>query len=635
MFLPNETTEKFSRMMKFNMKSASRLFLTAFLSSCLICFLGKMAFSQEVPQGTLEQSLKLMPTQKGIDIDIPSEEESGRCKIDYYEGRKGYIVTGPQNNTLRLFLDNKGEGRINQWAYFKNGVEVYRDIDSDGNGSADQFRWLNTAGTRWGVDTDGDYIVDYWKTISPEEVSQEIVQALATNDVKRFMRVALNQDELKALSLGEELNAVVAKKIAALEAGFADAAKAVALGKDVHWYQLNAVLPGLVPSGNRGNQKDLIVYENAWTTVGDKETKQVALGTLVKVGDNNWRTIDLPKVYDENQILHTFIPVGGPQVAGQADSEVVGLINQYQGLVAKLPETAAADKSGLYKEIVFTMLKIVSKSPTQGDRELWVRLMVDTILEAVQENAFPDGPGQIQEIYETFKKLGNDELAAYIRYRQITVDFYTAMNEGKDEVKTYMKWLEDLEGLVGEYPKTETAVEAMMQIAINKEMTARSPEEPLKWYNKIATEAAGKPIGEKAKGAVRRLNATGQVVPFKGTDTAGKAFDIASLKGNPVLLCFWDARCVDELISIKQVADSAKLRVVGVNLNADAKAFQEAVAKLGWMQLFAPGGLDSPLAVYWGVQSTPHLVLYSADGKVVNPNVLNADDLKQIMSEAE
>lgn len=617
------------------MKSALRTALIAILSFFPVCCSVNTALAQEVPKGMLETSLKLLPTQKGVDIDMPSEEEAGRCKIDYYDGRKGYIVTGPQNNTLRLFLDSKGEGRINQWAYFKNGVEVYRDIDSDGNGSADQFRWLNTAGTRWGVDTDGDYVIDFWKNISPEEVSQEIVQALATNDGKRFMRVALNPEELKALALGEELNTAVAKKIAALEAGFADAAKAIALAKDAHWYQLNAVLPGLVPSGNRGNQKDLTVYENAWTTVGDKETKQVALGTLVKIGDNNWRTIDLPKVYDENQISYTFIPVGGPQVSGQTESEVAGLMSQYQALVDKLPTAAAADKPGLYKEIVFTMLKIVSKSPTQGDRELWVRLMVDTILDAVQENAFPEGPGQIREIYETFQKLGNDELAAYIRYRQITVDFYTALNDGKDEVKAYTKWLEDLEEVAGQYEKTETGVEAMMQLAINKEMTARSPEEPLKWYNKIAAAASGKPIGEKAKGAVRRLNATGQVVPFQGTDTAGKAFDLASLKGNPVLLCFWNARCVDELPSIKQVADSAKLKVVGVNLNADPKESQEAVAKLGWTQLFAPGGLDSPLAVYWGVQSTPHLVLYGADGKVVNPNVLNADDLKQIMTEAE
>ena len=51
---------------------------------------------------------------------------------------------------LRKFVDTNGDNIVDQWGYFNDGVEVYRDIDSNFNGKADQYRWLNTAGTRWG-----------------------------------------------------------------------------------------------------------------------------------------------------------------------------------------------------------------------------------------------------------------------------------------------------------------------------------------------------------------------------------------------------------------------------------------------------------------------------------------------------
>ena len=48
-----------------------------------------------------------------------------------------------------------------------DGIEVYRDVDSNFNGKADEYRWLGTAGSRWGIDDNEDGRIDSWKTISP------------------------------------------------------------------------------------------------------------------------------------------------------------------------------------------------------------------------------------------------------------------------------------------------------------------------------------------------------------------------------------------------------------------------------------------------------------------------------------
>ena len=76
-------------------------------------------------------------------------------------------------------------------AYFRDGVEVYREIDSTYSGKPDQFRWLNTGGMKWGIADPSDGKIKTWKAISPEEVSQEIVAALVKQDYSRVQALMI------------------------------------------------------------------------------------------------------------------------------------------------------------------------------------------------------------------------------------------------------------------------------------------------------------------------------------------------------------------------------------------------------------------------------------------------------------
>ena len=130
---------------------------------------------------TVEQALNLTPVQAGVDCDRPSPQDIPKCKITAKKinGQVGWIVEGPNGAILRKFVDTNGDNVVDQWSYYKDGVEVYRDIDSNFNGKADQHRWFNTAGTRWGLDPKEDGTIESWKTISAEEVTAEVVAALA------------------------------------------------------------------------------------------------------------------------------------------------------------------------------------------------------------------------------------------------------------------------------------------------------------------------------------------------------------------------------------------------------------------------------------------------------------------------
>ncbi|MDR2114787.1 MAG: thioredoxin family protein [Planctomycetaceae bacterium] len=616
-----------------------------FFVSVLFLFLTNSVFAQESPlRSQLEQGLNYRPVQSDIVIDIPSEQDVKLCEIKVSDDKRGLIILSPQKNMLRLFSDANGDGRVDQWSYFQNGVEVYRDIDANGNGKADQYRWFNNAGTRWGIDANEDKIIDYWKEISAEEVSREIVLALAENDVARFLRVALNEEELKELALGDSLNNSVAKKIAAMKNGFAEAVQLIALknGNAVEWYQLNAVLPGVVPANDQSYRKNLFVYENAMTTAGDGEkTVQIAIGTLVKISDNNWRTIDLPKIYDENQLSYTFIlPAVAQGSSAPANNDVVALMNEYQEIHKEIPKLPPEQRPAKHKEVISRIIQIIAKVSTEEERENWIRQLADTIMTATSRNEFPEGSEQLETLFKTVNKPGNEELAAYVRSQQILTDYYLAMQTGGDDMRAYSQWLENLETMATEFEKTEAGIEGMMQLGIYREMSARSVEEPLKWYTKVAQLAAGKPIAEKAKGAIRRLTAAGKEIPFQTTDVSGKPFDIVALKGKLVLLYFWDTSTLSSLALIKPVVDKftdAGLQPISVNLDADPQTMKASVTKsaLNWTQLYTAGGLEkNPIAVYWGISIPPYMILYGKDGKVLNSHIQSADELQQILTEA-
>ena len=251
---------------------------------------------------TAAQVLQVTPSQDGVDYDRPKPEDVPRCKFSVKKINTGYIVESPEGILLRKFLDTKGNNVVDQWSFYKDGVEVYRDIATGPTGKKNEFRWLNTAGTRWGVDTVGDGKLTAWKAISAEEVTAEIVAAVANRDNGRFARVLLSAEELQSLGLGKAKSEAVAGKVvkAAVDFGaLADRQKSIT--PESKWEQFSGSRPGIVPAGTDDSTRDIEVYENVVAIVqtGDKHT-QVQIGTLIRIG-NTWKTIDPPVISGEGQ----------------------------------------------------------------------------------------------------------------------------------------------------------------------------------------------------------------------------------------------------------------------------------------------------------------------------------------------
>src|SRR5262245_9387161 len=269
---------------------------------------------------TAVEALKLVPVQKDVDYDVPEAKEIEKCTVDVETvgGITGWVVRSDGGQLLRRFLDTNGDNKVDQWCYFANGIEIYRDIDANFNNKADQYRWLGTSGVRWGTDENEDGRIDGWKQISPEEVTEELVTALKDGDAARFQRLLLTTDELSSLGLGSERVSEIKAKLAAASEKFGEVArKQTLVGKSAEWVSFGASRPGILTAGTEGSTKDLVVYDNVTAIVqnGKEKTTQLIVGSLVRVGER-WRLIDLPK--------NLLTEPGAPSVVGyffQAEPE--------------------------------------------------------------------------------------------------------------------------------------------------------------------------------------------------------------------------------------------------------------------------------------------------------------------------
>jgi hypothetical protein len=173
-------------------------------TAALLSILGIAEFaSAEGPD--IAKVLALKPVQSDVVYDTPIPETWDKCSLEVLKApNSGWILRDGRGLIVRKFIDSNGDNVVDRWSYFMNGQEVYRDVDTNGNGKADSYHWYNAGGSRCGIDKDEDGTIDRWLVISAEEAAAEAVAALATRDFNRMRRVLLSEEDLKALNLDKE-----------------------------------------------------------------------------------------------------------------------------------------------------------------------------------------------------------------------------------------------------------------------------------------------------------------------------------------------------------------------------------------------------------------------------------------------
>ena len=608
------------------------------LSRPLVAVLAILASLPAVVQAaspTVEYALGLRPSQKNIDYDSPQGEAARSSTIQ--AEKSAYVVRGPAGEVLRVFADTNGDRTVDVWSFYKDGVEVFRDIDSDFNKKIDQSRWLNSAGSRWGVDANEDGTIDSWKSISAEEVCAELVDAIKGRDAAAFQRLLPTKADLEAAGFEGNTLSDLAGRVAAAPAEFAKLVAAQKqFGSDAKWSTMMTLQPpGTLPAGSEGVARDISAYDNVVAIVeSGVKNGQLFVGSLVRCGDA-WRPVAAPQIGGEQgDIADTagfFSPrmaaAAAPDAGPQASEKLKPMLAKLRDLETKIAAAADAGRGPLAVEQAALLEQVVAAADA-AERPFWVRQYAETLAAGVQDGSLADGLAKLEQLGKGVP--ADDPLAGFVLFRLAQARYAANMQQpGVDIDKVQAAWLEELRAFVEKYPTSSDAPEAMLQMGIADEFSGKE-REALERYVAIVKDFPDSGPARKARGAARRLESVGKPLNLSGMALDGKTVALESLRGTPVLVHYWATWCEPCKVDIAQIRELAakygpkKFAVVGIALDSDKAQLQKFLqAKpIAWPQLHEAGGLDGRLAEELGVLTLPTMVLLDAQGVVVDRNVV-------------
>jgi thiol-disulfide isomerase/thioredoxin len=600
---------------------------TGLVTACLLLW-GSGTPARAAP--TAAQMLGYRPKQDGIVYSTPTAQEMASCKVELVQGpgrSSGWLVRDPQGLPLRRFFDSNGDNKIDVWSYYDKGVEVYREIDSDFNGKVDQYRWLNTAGMRWGLDLNEDGKIDTWKMISAEEVSQEILQAVATKDFARLQALWITEAELKALDLPASEVGRLQELQKQAPAKFQSTVSKLSLDAKPRWIRLETAAPQCLLAETTGAKQDLLKYAGG-TVLYEIGSKQdwLQTGELMQVG-LAWRIIDAPTP-----------DAGGESKVADLDPAMKKLLDDLRELDRNAPkqqEAPGPNPALVQYNVQRAALidKILAKVTKPEDRENWIRQQADSLSTAAQSSAKDDKDAfqrLLQLEAKVVKDMPNSALAAYVTFREMTADYAAklAAGNGSDFTKVQEAWLERLKKFVETYNKADDTPDALLQLGMVSEFVGKETDAK-NWYEQLADHFPGHPLAVKAKGARKRLELEGKPLELASATLGGSPFDLTQVKDKVLVVYYWaswNGQCVGDFAKLKLLLNTygpKGLELVCVNLDNtadEAKSFLDRSPSPG-VQLFQPGGLESRLAKQYGIMVLPNLFLVGKDGKVVSRTV--------------
>jgi thiol-disulfide isomerase/thioredoxin len=585
------------------------------------------------------QALGLTPIQSLVEYTIPSKDEAAQCTIrpEKESNASAWVVRNGQGEILRRFADTNADNVVDQWCYYLNGLEVYRDIDANYNGKADQYRWFHTAGTRWGADKNEDGRVDEWRALSSHEVAEQVIFALKKRDQERFELLLLTPDELSEAGFGKARADRIAETLRSATAGFSKlSSEQKVVTAESRYVDFGSARPATIPAGTAGSTKDVTVIENASALVenGGKH-EQIFLGTLVAV-NGTWKLIDVPTVGSDNQQGGGFLLTPHSQQPGGAgggapSDEMQKLMAQLEDLYRKSETLPPEKQAENIEQRVDVLLRLADVTPG-ADRDQWYRQLAEMLSAAMQSGNFPKGGEELNKLQQQLTEAkASDDLIAHVVFQRMWAEYVVSQAQpNADVAKLQEKWLTDLQDFVGKFPKSQDAAEALLQLGMYLEFVGKT-EEATKWYQQLAGDFPNAEPAKKASGALRRLNSVGKPMRLRGNDLLGAAIDSAgpAYRGKVVLIHYWATwcePCKENMVLLKELYSKRAGRnfdIIGVCLDNDAATAKAFLAehRFPWKHVHEAGGLDGRLANEMGVMTPPLMILVDQNGNVTNHNI--------------
>ena len=211
-------------------------------------------------------------------------------------------------------------------------------------------------------------------------------------------------------------------------------------------------------------------------------------------------------------------------VSAQKQQELISSIERIDAQLQQA--TDKAQKNALHKQRAAVVEKIAQSSVGE-ERDMWYRQLAEGLQMGAQLGELADGADILAKFADKFKADGDENLAGYFSFRELTTRYYLVMSApNADWAEIQIQWYAGLEKFVEDYPNSTDSAEAMFQLANAREMSGRESD-ATKWYSQIVSKFPQTPQAVKSKGALYRLSCVGKPMQLKGVTSNNKALDIA------------------------------------------------------------------------------------------------------------
>ena len=597
--------------------------------------------------------LKLRPTIQGIEYDTPAEQAAiNACKyekvLDAQNKPIGHALRDGQGKLLRRFVAVRAD-HLDRWSYYQDGFEVYREDDFNGDRSLDECRWLNAGGTRIAKVEKGK--ITAWKQISAEETSKVLVQALVSGDLALLDTVMATPEELAAAGVSKEIVAKVAEIAAKRSEQVAELRKKlIGWTEQTVWNRFDGTFPHVIPAEPAsGVERDLTLYENAMvipgTTAANQNPAKIAflqIPDMIQLG-TTWKFVELPRAIDPEKPIVTvasgiramlFDRANNVEPRDEAVDSALKALADYDVKNAPLLQGGQKIDAVRYNVGRVPLLRAVVKATKNPDEQLnYNKQVVDSLVAALRTGHYPQGKKTLDALITDGGKLGS-----YAAYSLIDADFSIANEDQPANIlANQKKWMAELDGFLAKFPNSDEVSSVLLHLANANEFSMEE-KKAREQYGKLVNGFAATDAGKKAAGALRRLDLAGTPLVIKGTGLQSESIDTSQFRGKPVLIVFWASWAgpvkadLPDLTKVYDRYHGRGLQVVGVNLDNERSELDEFLKqnKLAWPQIFEGGGMDSRLAIEFGIISLPTMFLVDGDGKAVNVYVRTSDVEKQL-----
>jgi tetratricopeptide (TPR) repeat protein len=572
-------------------------------------------------QPTPAQILNIRPKCEDVAITTPAPADIAACKLDIVKtagGGSGFVLKDGNGNTLRRFMDVTGGGKVDQYSYFKDGAEVYRESMTK---AGFVIRWIGAGGMKAGVAQQaagGKIRIGAWQMISAEEAAYEAFVALTTGDAERLQAVLISPQEIAALGLPAADAAKLTTQVQGAAAKMTAVRAKIAQIETAKFARLEGGQPGAYPTDITGGSNELIkiargmiLYDNP---TAKKQNDFINAPEMIQVG-LAWRLTDAPSLEGVDPVP----PKYGDALERLAEFE-------------KTPTPANGPKAIEWHVAHVKLVTEVAANAPATERDNWYRQVIDGLASATSLND-ADSVAMLskwKQHFATNQPTGN--LAGYATYREIWALYQQKASDRKiagnpkliqGAQEEYHKALKEF---VIAYSKSEDAPDALIQLAMGAEFNSKD-DEAKNYYKQIVENFPGHANRPKADGAVRRLDSVGKAFELTSPVLGNSAqrFSMNQAAGKVAIVYYWStlsAQAVGDFAALKKLQDdyAKDLTVICVSLDDDATTAAPFAAKNASFatHVHQPGGMNGPLATQYGIFGLPQVFLVDATGKVVS-----------------